>query len=176
MKIEHVLFSSNTKKMSETCQKLAFTHPIVVLKSGLKNNWMKKLDRVNRPLKVTKQRPMNNEYVNSWISQLSPMTLAGIFKPYSKFYQRYRQETTRPTVKYFIMPAFPWVAKAITWLKSSLLNASVLLSRGRGTIMSSPKVRRVVGIPCQFLIERTHTSFRNSVISLSNKMRKLIIF
>ena len=36
--------------MSETSQKLAFTHPIVVLKSGLKNNWMKKLDRVNRPL------------------------------------------------------------------------------------------------------------------------------
>ena len=36
--------------MSETCQKLAFTHPIVVLKSGLKNNWRKKLDRVNRPL------------------------------------------------------------------------------------------------------------------------------
>ena len=32
--------------MSETCQKLAFTHPIVVLKSGLKNNWMKKLDLV----------------------------------------------------------------------------------------------------------------------------------
>ena len=37
------------EKMSETCQKLAFTHPIVVLKSGLKNNWIKKLDRVNRP-------------------------------------------------------------------------------------------------------------------------------
>ena len=36
--------------MTETCQKLAFTHPVVVLKSGLKNNWMKKLDRVNRPL------------------------------------------------------------------------------------------------------------------------------
>ena len=35
--------------MSETCQKLAFTHPIIVLESGLKNNWMKKLDRVNRP-------------------------------------------------------------------------------------------------------------------------------
>ena len=31
--------------MSETCQKLAFTHPIVVLESRLKNNWMKKLDR-----------------------------------------------------------------------------------------------------------------------------------
>ena len=38
--------------MSETCQKLAFTHPIVVLKSELKNNWMKKLDRVNRPLEL----------------------------------------------------------------------------------------------------------------------------
>ena len=49
MEIEHVLFSSNTEKISETCQTLAFTHPIVVLKSGLKNNWMKKLDRVNRP-------------------------------------------------------------------------------------------------------------------------------
>ena len=35
--------------MSETCQKLAFTHPNVVLKCRLKNNWMKKLDRVNRP-------------------------------------------------------------------------------------------------------------------------------
>ena len=40
--------------MSETCQKLAFTHPIVVLKSGLKNNWMRKLDRVNRPLQIEK--------------------------------------------------------------------------------------------------------------------------
>ena len=37
------------QKMLQTCQKLAFTHPIVVLKSGLKNNWMKKLDLVNRP-------------------------------------------------------------------------------------------------------------------------------
>ena len=36
--------------MSEISQKLAFTHPIVVLKSGLKNNWIKTLDRVNRPL------------------------------------------------------------------------------------------------------------------------------
>ena len=34
--------------MSETCQKLAFTH-LIVLKNGLKNNWMKQLDRVNRP-------------------------------------------------------------------------------------------------------------------------------
>ena len=30
---------------------------------------------------VTQQ---NNEYVNSWISKLSPVTLAGIFKLYSK--------------------------------------------------------------------------------------------
>ena len=35
--------------MSEKCRKLAFTHPIVVLKKGVKNNWMKKLDRLNRP-------------------------------------------------------------------------------------------------------------------------------
>ena len=35
--------------MSEIGQQTAFTHPIVALKSGLKNNWMKKLDRVNRP-------------------------------------------------------------------------------------------------------------------------------
>ena len=40
--------------MSETCQKLAFTRPIVVRKCGLKNNWMTKLDRVNRSL----QRPI----------------------------------------------------------------------------------------------------------------------
>ena len=42
--------------MSETCQKLAFTHPIVVLKSGLKNNWMRKLDRVNRRKTKAKQK------------------------------------------------------------------------------------------------------------------------
>ena len=39
--------------MPETCQQLAFTHSVAVLKSGLKNNWMKKLDRVNRPLGQT---------------------------------------------------------------------------------------------------------------------------
>ena len=42
--------------MSETGQKLALTHPIIVLKSGLKNNWMKKLDRVNRPLEFVCRR------------------------------------------------------------------------------------------------------------------------
>ena len=36
-------------------------------------------------LEVTKQRPMNNEYVNSSISKLSPVTLAGIFKLFSTF-------------------------------------------------------------------------------------------
>ena len=57
-----------------------------------------------------------------------------------------------------------------------MLNASVLLSRG--TITSPPKVRRVVGIPCQFFSERTrpYTSFRNNAISVSNRGRKLIIF
>ena len=45
-----MLYFHQIQKMSETCQKLAFTHPIVVSKSGLKNNWMKKLDHVNRPL------------------------------------------------------------------------------------------------------------------------------
>ena len=34
MKIEHVLFSSNTQQLLETCQKLAFTRPIIVRKSG----------------------------------------------------------------------------------------------------------------------------------------------
>ena len=38
------------KKCKKFGQKLAFTYPIAVLKSGLKNNWMNKLDRVNRPL------------------------------------------------------------------------------------------------------------------------------
>ena len=49
---QHFLFSSNTQKMSETCRKLAFTHPIIVLKSGPRNNWMQKLDRMNRPLVI----------------------------------------------------------------------------------------------------------------------------
>ena len=39
--------------MSETCQNLTLTHPIVVLKSGLKNNWMRKLDCVNQPLEIS---------------------------------------------------------------------------------------------------------------------------
>ena len=34
---------------------------------------------------VPEQRPMNNEYVNSWISKLSPVTLAGTLQFYSKF-------------------------------------------------------------------------------------------
>ena len=38
-------------------------------------------------LEVTEQRPMNDEYVNSRISKLSPVTLADIFKLYGNFYQ-----------------------------------------------------------------------------------------
>ena len=36
-------------------------------------------------LEEAEQRPVNNEYVNLWISKLSPGTLAGTFKLYSKF-------------------------------------------------------------------------------------------
>ena len=68
MEIEHALFSANILKMSETCQKLAFTHPIVVLKSGLKNNWMKKLDHVNRPL-------LSNSVESDKISSLDSILL-----------------------------------------------------------------------------------------------------
>ena len=35
------------------------------------------------------------------------MTLAGIFKIYSKFLSTLQQETTRSTVKCFMVPAFP---------------------------------------------------------------------
>ena len=49
-------------------------------------------------LDSTEQRPMNTEYVNPWISKLSPVT--------ANFYQRCKQETTRSTVKYFMVPAF----------------------------------------------------------------------
>ena len=52
MKTEHVLFPLIHKEMSATCHKLAITHPVVVKKNGLKNNWMQKLDLVNRPLGI----------------------------------------------------------------------------------------------------------------------------
>ena len=58
--------------MSETCQKLAVTHPIVVLKIGLKNNWMKKLDRVNRPLRSVKRR--ENFMLNWTLVQIKAFT------------------------------------------------------------------------------------------------------
>ena len=48
------MFSSHPMhKNVGNLSKKAFTHPIVVFKSGLKNNWMKKLDRMNRPLDTT---------------------------------------------------------------------------------------------------------------------------
>ena len=49
--------------MSETCQKLASTHPVVVFQSGLKNNWMKKLDRVNQPLVINKNNDTHHKSV-----------------------------------------------------------------------------------------------------------------
>ena len=69
-------FHSIHKKMSETYQKLAFTHPSVVLKSGLKNNWMKKLDRVNRPLGRLLMVPYKiNEKTASTFDKLSAKEL-----------------------------------------------------------------------------------------------------
>ena len=51
MKIEH-LFSPNTQKVLETRKKLAFIHPIVVLKTGLKNNWTHKLEKCELNLRL----------------------------------------------------------------------------------------------------------------------------
>ena len=48
--LEHVLFSSNTQNVSETCQNWC-SHVQLLSTNGLKNNCMQKLDRVNRPLK-----------------------------------------------------------------------------------------------------------------------------
>ena len=64
--------------MSETCQKLAFTHPIVVLKSGLKNNRMKKLDRVNRPLDELETDQTKFEYLKSLIGEFHMFELADL--------------------------------------------------------------------------------------------------
>ena len=75
----------------------------------------------------------------------------------ANFYQRSKQETKRSTVKCFIVSAFPLSGKTIMQVRSSVLNASVLLSRG--FITSPPKVKRAVGILCQFFIERTPTPY-----------------
>ena len=47
---------------------------------------------------VTEQRPMNNENINSWISKLPPVTLAGIFKLYSKFLSTLQTRNTSSTL------------------------------------------------------------------------------
>ena len=61
-------------------------------------------------------------------------------------------------IKGFIVPAFPLSGESnYVLLRSSVLNVSVLLSRG--TITSPPKLRRVVGIPYQIFIERTPTPY-----------------
>ena len=57
--------------MSETCQKLAFTHPIVVLKSGLKNNWMKKLDRVSRRLERVNFHMAKDSHLRDYLEAYS---------------------------------------------------------------------------------------------------------
>ena len=44
--------------------------------------------------------------------KLSLVTLAGILNFTANFYQRCKQETTRSTVKYFRVPAFPLSGKS----------------------------------------------------------------
>ena len=72
MEIEHVLFSLIHKNVGNL-SKIGVHTSNCVLKSGLKNNWMKKLDRVNRPL----------ENVGSLI--LRPETILNVNVVYSKF-------------------------------------------------------------------------------------------
>ena len=66
-------------------------------------------------LEVTEQRPMNNKYVNSWISKLSPLILAGIFKLYSKFLStlQTRNHEVNRLIFYSARFSLAWVAKAI---------------------------------------------------------------
>ena len=152
-------------------------------------------------LEVTKRRPMNNEYVNSWIGKLSLWLRFLNFT--ANFYRRWKQETTRSTVKCFILPAFPLSGKSnyeVEEFSTERQRANKVIfhqeefsvrrdiffvqiaigrewaskdkrkyhSEGKippsgkqplscGSITSPPKVRRVVGIPCQFSIERTPT-------------------
>ena len=97
-------------------------------------------------LEVAEQRPMN-EYVNSWIIKLSLMTLAGIFKLYSKFLstlQTRNHEVNRQIFyKFYTMPTFLLSGKSNYVVEKFSVNASMLLSRG--TITSPPKVRGVSG-------------------------------
>ena len=60
---------------------------------------------------VTEQRPMNNEYVNSLISKLSPLTLAGIFKLYSKFLSRLQTRNHEVNHQIFYSAHFPLSGK-----------------------------------------------------------------
>ena len=78
----------------------------------------------------------------SWISKLSPVTLAGIFKLHRKFLPTLQTRNHEVNRQMLTCPLFPWVAKRIMQLRSSVLNVNVRLSRG--TITSPPKVRRVV--------------------------------
>ena len=64
----------------------------------------------------------------------------------ANFYQRCKQETTRSAVIYFIVSAFPLSGKS---------NYVVEEFSAEYQRASPPEVRQVVGIPCQFFIERT---------------------
>ena len=64
-------------------------------------------------LEVTEQRRMNNEYINSWISKLSPVTLAGILKIYSKFLSTLQTKNHQVNHQiFYIAPAYPLSGKS----------------------------------------------------------------
>ena len=62
-------------------------------------------------LEVTEQRPMNNEYVNIMNYQLSPVTLAGIFKFHSKIFINIANKKPRGQPSDVMVPDFPLSGK-----------------------------------------------------------------
>ena len=123
-------------KMSETYQKLAFTRPIVVLKSGLKNNWIKKLDRVNRPL----QR---------WVSDRVPVSSIRPVEGDSE------TGMTRLTAAIW-NPLIPWCPNVVTF---SFLLWDMLLP-------NSSKIGQLGDCCCSFLIETSKKFWKWKSLSL----------
>ena len=98
-------------------------------------------------LEVTEQRQMNNEYVNSWISKLSLVTVAGIFKHYSKFLSILQTRNHEVNRQIFYSAHF-----FLEWQNNYVVEE--LSDEHQRAIISW-----VVGISCQFFIERTPTPY-----------------
>ena len=127
---------------------------------------------------------MNNEYVqihelaNCHVGPWLYLRLA--FENFTAhFYQRCKQETTRSTVKYFILPTFSLSGKSNYGVEE------FSAERQRAVISWDhylpPKVRRVVGIPCQFFIECTPTPYFvwkqcNLTFKQKAKINKVLIY